>query len=209
MPYAASPDLGRVLQIRTRHGRDRVDRRSMALRGRSRLMLVAVARSSDILQFALPSRVSAVTRFPRTAARRVAEHRLRLALPTTLHRLRRADPGCARRLRRLVRNRKNRQKQRRGILMSILVNKNTRVICQGFTGSQGTFHSEQAIAYGTQDGRRRDPRQGRRRRTSACPSSTRVHEAVAKTGANATVDLRARRPSPPTRSSKPSTPRSR
>ena len=34
--------------------------------------------------------------------------------------------------------------------MSILVNKSTRVICQGFTGSQGTFHSEQAIAYGTQ-----------------------------------------------------------
>src|ERR671925_1081645 len=34
--------------------------------------------------------------------------------------------------------------------MSILINKNTRVICQGLTGSQGTFHSEQAIAYGTQ-----------------------------------------------------------
>ena len=33
--------------------------------------------------------------------------------------------------------------------MSILVNKNTRVICQGFTGRQGTFHSEQAIQYGT------------------------------------------------------------
>ena len=33
--------------------------------------------------------------------------------------------------------------------MSILVNKNTRVICQGFTGAHGTFHSEQAIAYGT------------------------------------------------------------
>lgn len=34
--------------------------------------------------------------------------------------------------------------------MSILIDKNTKVICQGFTGGQGTFHSEQALAYGTQ-----------------------------------------------------------
>ena len=56
--------------------------------------------------------------------------------------------------------------------MSILVNKNTRVICQGFTGKQGTFHSEQALAYGTQAGRRRHARAAAARSTSGCRCST-------------------------------------
>ena len=55
--------------------------------------------------------------------------------------------------------------------MSILVDKNTKVICQGFTGKNGTFHSEQAIAYGTQDGRRHLARQ--RRHDASRPAGVR------------------------------------
>ena len=70
--------------------------------------------------------------------------------------------------------------------MSILVDKNTKVICQGFTGKQGTFHSEQCIAYGTQvvggvtPGRGGDTHLGR-------PVFDTVHDAVTATGANATM----------------------
>ena len=72
-------------------------------------------------------------------------------------------------------------------LMSVLVDRNTRVICQGITGSQGTFHSEQAIAYGTAHGRRRDARQGRHRRHLGLPLFDTVLEAVAETGADASA----------------------
>ena len=76
--------------------------------------------------------------------------------------------------------------------MAILVDENTKVICQGFTGSQGTFHSEQAIAYGTKMVGRRDPGQRRSASHLDLPVFNSVHEAVEqKTGANASCDLRA------------------
>ena len=56
--------------------------------------------------------------------------------------------------------------------MSILVDEKTRVVVQGFTGREATFHAEQSIAYGTTVIGRRRPRQGRRRCTWTCPSST-------------------------------------
>ena len=70
--------------------------------------------------------------------------------------------------------------------MSILVNKNTRVICQGFTGSQGTLHSEQAIAYGTQMVGGVTPGKGGQQHLGR-PVFNTVCEAVAATDATASV----------------------
>ena len=70
--------------------------------------------------------------------------------------------------------------------MAILVNEHTRLICQGFTGSQGTFHSEQAIAYGTQMVGGVTPGKGGSVHLEL-PVFDSVHEAMAVTGANASV----------------------
>ncbi len=70
--------------------------------------------------------------------------------------------------------------------MSILVNKNTRVICQGFTGSHGTFHSEQALKYGTQLVGGVTPKKGGQKHLGL-PVFDTVQEAKDKTKATATM----------------------
>ncbi len=93
-------------------------------------------------------------------------------------------------------------------VMSILVDKNTKVICQGFTGNQGTFHSEQAIAYGTKMVGGTTP--GQRRHHPSGPAGVR-HRArgQAKPSAPTPPPSMCRRRSPPTPSWKRSTPKCR
>ena len=70
--------------------------------------------------------------------------------------------------------------------MSILVNKDTKVICQGFTGSHGTFHSEQALKYGTQLVGGVTPKKGGQKHLGL-PVFNTVEEAKEKTKATATM----------------------
>jgi succinyl-CoA synthetase alpha subunit len=70
--------------------------------------------------------------------------------------------------------------------MAILIDRNTKVICQGITGAQGTFHTEQAIQYGTKMVGGVTPGKGGSKHLNL-PVFNSTHEAIEKTGANATV----------------------
>src|SRR2546430_14342858 len=71
--------------------------------------------------------------------------------------------------------------------MSILVNKDTRVICQGITGSAGAFHTKQCLDYGTKMVGGVTPGKGGQKDANGLPIFNTVHDAVAATGANATM----------------------